>query len=72
MPSFPESPPYAELHALSSFSFQRGASQPSELVERAHALGLRADASYEAIIEQYIEDCKSRPGYPAEALNGLK
>jgi nucleoside-diphosphate-sugar epimerase len=40
--------------------------------ERAHALGLKADASYEAIIEQYIEDCKSRPGYPAEALNGLK
>jgi hypothetical protein len=40
--------------------------------ERAHALGLRADASYEAIIEQYIEDCKTRPGYPAEALNGLK
>jgi nucleoside-diphosphate-sugar epimerase len=40
--------------------------------DRAHALGLRADASYEAIIEQYIEDCKSRPGYPADALNGLK
>jgi nucleoside-diphosphate-sugar epimerase len=40
--------------------------------ERAHALGLRADASYEAIIEQYIEDCKTRPGYPTEALNGLK
>jgi hypothetical protein len=40
--------------------------------ERAQALGLRADASYEAIIEQYIEDCKTRPGYPAEALNGLK
>jgi nucleoside-diphosphate-sugar epimerase len=39
--------------------------------ERAHALGLRADASYEAIIEQYIEDCKTRPGYPAQALNGL-
>ena len=26
---------YAELHCLSSFSFQRGASQPRELVERA-------------------------------------
>jgi error-prone DNA polymerase len=34
--------PYAELHALSSFSFQRGASQPEELVERAHALGYHA------------------------------
>ena len=40
--------------------------------ERAHALGLRADASFEAIIEQYIEDCKHRPGYPADALNGLQ
>ena len=38
----------------------------------AHALGLRADASFETIIEQYIEDCKTRPGYPAEALSGLK
>jgi error-prone DNA polymerase len=35
-------PAYAELHALSSFSFQRGASQPGELVERAHALGYSA------------------------------
>lgn len=39
--------------------------------ERAHALGLRADASFEAIIEQYIADCKTRPGYPADALKGL-
>ena len=35
-------PDYAELHALSSFSFLRGASHPEELVERAHALGYRA------------------------------
>lgn len=35
-------PDYAELHCLSSFSFQRGASQPEELVERAVALGYRA------------------------------
>ena len=33
---------YAELHALSNFSFLRGASQPEELVERAHHLGYRA------------------------------
>ena len=39
--------------------------------ERANALGLRADASFEAIIEQYIADCKTRPGYPADALKGL-
>ncbi|MCR9092120.1 MAG: PHP domain-containing protein, partial [Proteobacteria bacterium] len=35
-------PAYAELHCLSAFSFQRGASQPAELVERAHALGYQA------------------------------
>ena len=35
-------PDYAELHCLSSFSFQRGASQPEELVARAQALGYRA------------------------------
>ena len=35
-------PAYAELHALSNFSFQRGASHPQELVQRAHALGYSA------------------------------
>ncbi len=35
-------PAYAELHALSNFSFQRGASHPEELVTRAHALGYSA------------------------------
>jgi error-prone DNA polymerase len=35
-------PDYAELHALSNFSFQRGASHAEELVARAHSLGYRA------------------------------
>ncbi|WCM91310.1 error-prone DNA polymerase [Acidovorax sp. NCPPB 2350] len=35
-------PAYAELHCLSNFSFQRGASHPAELVERAAALGYAA------------------------------
>ncbi|MGD9774377.1 error-prone DNA polymerase [Diaphorobacter sp.] len=35
-------PAYAELHALSNFSFQRGASHPQELVQRAHQLGYSA------------------------------
>jgi error-prone DNA polymerase len=35
-------PDYAELHALSNFSFLRGASHPEELALRAHALGYRA------------------------------
>jgi error-prone DNA polymerase len=33
---------YSELHCLSNFSFQRGASHPQELVRRAQALGYRA------------------------------
>ncbi|MBT9518334.1 MAG: error-prone DNA polymerase [Methyloversatilis discipulorum] len=36
------STPYAELHCLSHFSFQRGASSPEELAERAAALGYTA------------------------------
>ncbi|MBK8072252.1 MAG: error-prone DNA polymerase [Ramlibacter sp.] len=35
-------PSYAELHALSNFSFQRGASHPEELVQRAFDLGYEA------------------------------
>ena len=38
----PKLPGYAELHALSNFSFQRGASHAEELVERAAALGYSA------------------------------
>ncbi|MFN4118811.1 error-prone DNA polymerase [Acidovorax sp.] len=38
----PRLPGYAELHCLSNFSFQRGASHPQELVERAAALGYHA------------------------------
>ena len=44
----------------------RGAS-----AERAAALGLRPDASFKAIIEQYMIDCRQQPGYPADALRGL-
>lgn len=39
--------------------------------DRALALGLRPDASFRAIIEQYIEDCR-QPTYPPDALQGLK
>ena len=35
-------PGYAELHCLSNFSFQRGASHPQELVARAAKLGYQA------------------------------
>ena len=37
-----ELPGYAELHCLSNFSFQRGASHPQELVARAAQLGYQA------------------------------
>ncbi len=39
--------------------------------DRALALGLRPDASFKSIIEQYMEDCR-KPGYPADALRGLQ
>ena len=35
-------PDYAELHCLTNFSFQRGASTPEEMVERAYQLGYTA------------------------------
>ena len=38
----PPLPGYAELHCCSNFSFQRGASQPEELVLRARRLGYAA------------------------------
>ena len=42
-PSPPPSPPrYAELQCVSNFSFLRGGSHPSELVEQARQLGLTA------------------------------
>lgn len=46
-------------------NWARGAS-----AERALALGLRPDASFKAIIEQYIEDCR-QSGDPENALRGL-
>lgn len=41
-PGLPSLPDYAELHCLTNFSFQRGASTPEELVERAYQLGYTA------------------------------
>ena len=40
----PPGPGFAELHAVSNFSFLRGASHPEELVRTAAALGYRAIA----------------------------
>ena len=53
-------PAYAELHCLSSFSFQRGASQPEELVARAAALGYTAlaitdECSVAGLVRAHVE-----------------
>lgn len=40
--SIPYQPAYAELHAVSNFTFLRGGSHPEELVRQAHALGYSA------------------------------
>jgi nucleoside-diphosphate-sugar epimerase len=40
--------------------------------ERAAALGLRAEDSFQSIVRQYIADCLEQPGYPADALRGLE
>ncbi len=53
-------PAYAELHCLSNFSFQRGASHPEELVERAQALGYAAlaitdECSMAGVVRAHME-----------------
>lgn len=62
---FDECPEYAELHCLSSFSFQRGASQPGELVARAVTLGYQAlaitdECSLAGVVRAY-EALKQHP-----------
>ena len=53
-------PGYAELHCLSNFSFQRGASRPEELVARARALGYAAlaitdECSMAGVVRAHVE-----------------
>ena len=56
----PSLPGYAELHCRSNFSFLSGASQPGELVERAHALGYAAlaitdECSLAGVVRAHVE-----------------
>jgi error-prone DNA polymerase len=56
---------YAELHALSNFSFQRGASHPEELVVRAAELGYAAlaltdECSLAGVVRAHIEAKKHK------------
>ncbi len=53
-------PAYAELHCRSNFSFGVGASQPEELVQRAHALGYAAlaltdDCTVSGVVRAHTE-----------------
>jgi error-prone DNA polymerase len=53
-------PGYCELHCLTNFSFQRGASHPEELVQRAHALGYAAlaitdECSVAGVVRAHVE-----------------
>lgn len=59
-------PGYAELHCLSNFSFQRGASHPQELVERAAELGYQAlaitdECSVAGVVRAHVA-AKNTPG----------
>ncbi|MDD2926048.1 error-prone DNA polymerase [Rhodoferax sp.] len=59
-PAQPDRCAYAELHCLSNFSFQRGASHPEELVARAHALGYAAlaitdECSVAGVVRAHLE-----------------
>ena len=50
---------YAELHAISNYSFLRGASHPEELVKQAHLLGYQAiaitdECTYAGIVKAHI------------------
>ncbi|HEY2346910.1 MAG TPA: error-prone DNA polymerase [Xanthomonadaceae bacterium] len=74
-------PPYAELHCLSNFSFQRGASHAEELFERARKLGYSAlaitdECSLAGIVRAWIgakhENLKLVTGSEFTLVDGLK
>ena len=59
-PMSPLLPAYAELHCLSNFTFQRGASRPEELVERAAklqytALAITDECSVAGVVRAFTE-----------------
>ncbi|MGB5706322.1 MAG: PHP domain-containing protein, partial [Arenicellales bacterium] len=72
---------YAELHAISNYSFLRGASAPEELVARADALGYRAiaitdECSLSGMVRAWVEakerDIKLIVGSEFDLGGGLK
>jgi len=74
-------PEYAELHCLTNFSFQRGASHGEELVARAHALGYAAlaitdECSVAGVVRAHVEakkrGLKLLPGAEFAVQEGFK
>jgi len=71
-------PAYAELHALSNFSFQRGASHPHELVVRAAELGYRAiaitdECSVAGVVKAHEAATQlAKQGVPVQLLPGAE
>ena len=70
-------PAYAELHCLTNFSFQRGASHPGELVARAHELGyaglaITDECSVAGVVRAYaaLQDMKLPGSDPFKLLLG--
>ena len=70
-------PGYAELHCLSNFSFQRGASHPAELVARAYRLGYSAlaitdECSVSGVVRAYSawKDLQLGPQDPFKLILG--
>ena len=72
LPPRPPAPPaYAELHCLTHFSFQRGASSPEDLVRRAWVLGYEAlaitdECSVAGAVRAWkaLGDCRHDPPTP--------
>jgi error-prone DNA polymerase len=68
-----ESPPYAELHCITNFTFLRGASHPQELVERALALGYSALAiTDECSVGGVVRAHVAAKGKPLKLLIGAE
>jgi len=75
----PQAPPCVELHALSNFSFLRGASSPAELVEQAVALGYRAlaitdECSFAGIVRAHVrlEELRAQTGTALKLIIGTE
>jgi len=72
-------PGYAELHALSNYSFLRGASSPGELVEQAVALGYQAlaitdECSFAGIVRAHVrlEELRADTGCTLKLIVGTE